>query len=77
MRPTRPSSDGARDEIVAKTSGEALELLVVHFFTCTGPNIPMRPIPLYRLLFGLCVGLFPFCIQICTMCSEICIMNFD
>ena len=44
MRPTRPSSDGARDESVAKNSGEALELLVVHFFTCTGPNIPMRPV---------------------------------
>ena len=44
MRPTRPSSDGARDEIVAKNSGEALELLVVHFFTCQGPNIPLRPV---------------------------------
>jgi len=44
MRPTRPSGDGTRDEIVAKNSGEALESLVVHFFTCQGPNIPMRPV---------------------------------
>ena len=44
MRPTRPSGDGARDEIVAKTSSEALELLVVHFFTCQGPNIPLCPV---------------------------------